>query len=66
MVKGFGVRCLHCAEENAVRVDVHDLHTFTCTSCDAEFTAGDVREELARWGKLLTWLETAPALNGGN
>jgi hypothetical protein len=45
-----------------VRLDVHDVHTFHCTSCDAEFTADDVRAELARWTKLLTWLETAPAL----
>jgi len=56
------VRCLHCAEEETVRVDVHDVLTFHCGSCDAEFTADDVRAELARWGKLLAWLDSAPSI----
>ncbi len=30
--KGFAVRCLHCGEEETVRLDVHDLHTFHCSS----------------------------------
>jgi hypothetical protein len=57
---GFAVRCIHCADQDTVRVDVHDLNNFTCSSCDAEFTADDVRTELARWAKLLAWLDTAP------
>jgi hypothetical protein len=64
--RGFSVLCLRCAEEETVRVDVHALHTFTCTSCDAEFSADDVRAEMARWEKLLAWLDTAPAFKGGN
>ncbi len=46
-----------------MRLDVHDLHTFTCTSCDAEFTADSVRSEMARWVKLLAWLDSAPAID---
>ncbi len=57
--KGFAVRCLHCGEEETVRLHVHDLNTFTCSSCDAEFTADDVRDEMGRWAKLLAWLDTA-------
>ncbi len=60
--RGFSVRCLHCGQEESIRIDAHDLHNFTCSSCDAEFTADDVREELARWGKLLAWLDTSPIL----
>ncbi len=62
-MRGFAVRCLHCSEEETVRLDVHDVHTFHCTSCDAEFTADDVRSEIARWGKLLAWLDSAPAIH---
>jgi hypothetical protein len=58
--KGFAVRCIHCGQEECVRLDVHNLDTFTCSSCDAEFTTDDVRDELARWAKLLAWLDTAP------
>ncbi len=56
---GFAVRCLHCGEQECVRIDVHDLHTFHCASCDAEFTADDVQAEMARWARLLAWLDTA-------
>jgi transcription elongation factor Elf1 len=58
--KGFAVRCLHCGEEETVRLDVHDLHTFHCSSCDAELSTDDVRAEMSRWAQLLTWIETAP------
>jgi transcription elongation factor Elf1 len=61
--KGFAVRCLHCGQEESIRIDAHDLHNFTCSSCDAEFTADDVRAEMARWGKLLAWLDSAPAID---
>jgi transposase-like protein len=60
--RGFAVRCLHCGQAECVRIDAHDLHNFTCTSCDAEFTVDDVRAEMARWAKLLAWLNTAPAV----
>jgi transposase-like protein len=60
--RGFAVRCLHCSQEETVRIDAHDLHTFHCSSCDGEFTAEDVRAEMARWGKLLAWLDSAPAV----
>ncbi len=56
------MRCLHCSQEETVRIDAHDLHTFHCSSCDGEFTAEDVRAEMARWGKLLAWLDSAPAV----
>jgi hypothetical protein len=58
--RGFAVRCLLCAEEDTVRVDVHDVHTFHCGQCENEFTADDVRAEMARWTKLLAWLDTTP------
>jgi transcription elongation factor Elf1 len=58
--RGFAVRCLHCGEEETVRLDVHDLDTFHCSSCDTEFTTDTVRAEMARWARLLAWLDTAP------
>jgi transcription elongation factor Elf1 len=57
---GFAVRCIHCGQEECVKLDVHDLDTFTCSSCDTEFSADDVRAEIDRWARLLAWLDTAP------
>jgi uncharacterized protein (DUF983 family) len=61
--RGFSVKCIACGEGETVRLDVHDVHTFHCSSCDGEFSADEVRTELARWGKLLAWLDSAPAIH---
>ncbi len=58
--KGFAVRCIHCGEEQSVRLLASDLHNFACSSCDAEFSADDVRAEIDAWARLLAWLDTAP------
>ena len=59
--RGFATRCLHCGEADTVRVDLSDVGSMTCSSCDAEMTAEDVREAIGAWQRVLAWLETAPA-----
>lgn len=59
--RGFpGIGCLECGEKDTVRVNLEDMG-FVCSSCDAEFTARDVRSMMAAWTRVLDWVEMAPA-----
>jgi uncharacterized protein (DUF983 family) len=60
--RGFATRCPECGEENTLRIDVADVHSLSCSSCDAELTAADLRHIVAGWTKLLVWLDTAPVV----
>lgn len=56
------VRCIKCGAESnenriGVDIDTGDIH---CESCEETFTAADVREQMARWGELLDWIEKFP------
>ena len=62
VTRGFSVPCLKCGETGSVRVALDDVSVFTCSSCDTEFTADEVRDAMASWSKLLRWLDTAPPL----
>jgi hypothetical protein len=57
---GFKAPCIKCGEEATVRLDLSDLDSFVCCSCDAEFTTADVRATLAEWQRVLSWIEAAP------
>lgn len=58
--KGFTVGCLKCGE-TGVRLNLEDLDTFCCPSCDDEFTLDDVREHMAKWARVVQWIDAAPA-----
>lgn len=60
--RGFKAPCIKCGEEATVRLDLSDLDAFTCSSCDAEFTADDVRAFVAEWAKVLSWIDSAPVV----
>jgi uncharacterized protein (DUF983 family) len=60
--KGFTTRCPECGVEDTLRIDVADVHSLSCSSCDAELTAADLRHIIAGWTKLLAWLDTAPVV----
>ncbi len=63
--RGFpSLTCVLCGEADCVRLDLSDLDTFTCTSCEADFTLDEVREHLAAWGRVVVWIESAPAVEG--
>jgi transposase-like protein len=60
--RGFAVKCLLCGEDGTVRIDAHDVDSFSCTSCENTFTTDEVKAELGRWTTLLLWLDTAPRM----
>jgi hypothetical protein len=60
--KGFGsLPCPKCGQDTNIKMYLDDLHTFACPECDDEFTADDVRQFLAKWSRVLSWLDSAPA-----
>lgn len=60
VARGFTVPCLRCGDTGCVRVSLDDVSRFTCSSCDADYSTDDVRDILASWNKVLTWLDSAP------
>lgn len=59
--RGFALRCPTCGAEDALRIDLGDVHAITCRECDAELGPPDVRRLIAEWTRALAWLDTAPA-----
>lgn len=61
--RGFdGIPCILCGAEDNLRVDLDDMAHFTCSDCDGEFTAQDVRRHQERWTGVLAWLDAAPPI----
>lgn len=58
--KGFALRCPHCGESDTMRLELADVGSLTCSSCDNETTAEDIRAVIAGWERLLRWVATAP------
>lgn len=63
----FGVCCPHCHDTDAVLgLDLNEVGTIRCSACDEEFTARQARdmaaETLARWEKVVRWVEMAQDL----
>ena len=58
--RGFSLLCPRCLEQDTVRVDLDDLGRFTCTSCEEEFQADDVRAIIDAWTPALAFLASAP------
>lgn len=60
--RGFSADCIRCEETESVCLDLNDVTTFRCSSCDAEWSAEDVQKLMDTWAKVLAWVETAPEL----
>lgn len=59
--KGCLLPCPHCGETDAsITLNLADGESFTCLECENDFTAADVRSFIARWTRLLTWLDGMP------
>ncbi len=63
--KGFPhLPCPICGQfESAIQVDLHDLHTFTCTENDCEFDADDVERIIGQWQDVLNLLRSRKEAN---
>lgn len=59
-MRGFAHRCPLCGEADALRLHLDDTGVMTCSACDTEVTADDIRGVIAQWEKLLGWIATAP------
>ncbi len=63
--QGFGcLPCPYCGEEGNVLLDLSDLDTFKCCECDREWSRSDLEEILAKWQRVLTWIDSAPKQEG--
>lgn len=58
--RGFRVDCIHCGERGTVSVDLGDLENFSCSSCEGNWTAEDVRKNMAEWAVVLEWVSASP------
>jgi transcription elongation factor Elf1 len=62
--RGFGnLPCPKCGEEAVVTLRLDSFEeddACKCMSCDAEFSLADVRDLIAKWSRVLAWLESAP------
>jgi transcription elongation factor Elf1 len=62
--RSFGVTCPFCGDHEAtVRIDLNDLTTVHCSSCDEEYSPKRARdraaEQLSRWDAVCRWLDLA-------
>lgn len=55
----FNAPCIRCGE-NAVSLDLDDLHQCRCRECEETFDVSDVRAMLNGWGPVLAWIDAAP------
>ena len=67
-MKAITLPCPKCGEENASiavhlwTLDDETAVNFFCHECEAEISLQEVRGLIARWSRLLDWLETAPTV----
>ncbi|MBV8094432.1 MAG: hypothetical protein JO110_14645 [Acetobacteraceae bacterium] len=60
--RGLSLPCPLCGEADAdIYLSLADGDTCRCGSCDNEFTLTDVRNLMAKWQKVLTWMDTMPS-----
>ncbi len=60
--RGFRVPCPKCTSDG-VRLDAGDLYQAYCPNCDEEIDVNDMRALVEGWRALLSWTDTAPALD---
>ena len=62
--RGFaGIRCPLCGSADDVQsLDLDDLSTFRCGGCDEQYSLDDVRQLVASWQRVLTWIDAAPVV----
>jgi len=60
--KGLTLPCPKCGEaEASIALNLDDLDTCHCLACDEEFTLGEIRDLIAKWQRVLRWVELFPA-----
>jgi transcription initiation factor IIE alpha subunit len=58
---GILLPCPKCGEPEAtITLHLSEGNLFTCTECEAEFSADDLHAIIRKWQKVLTWVEAMP------
>ncbi len=59
--RGLLLPCPLCGDAEArVLLDLSDLDTCSCTSCDADFSLDELAGRMKQWSALLAWRNAAP------
>jgi hypothetical protein len=54
-----GLPCIKCGECDTITLDLADLDSFSCQSCDATFDNAEVQAVLDVWPAVLNWIDLA-------
>jgi predicted amidophosphoribosyltransferase len=58
--RGFGdLLCCCCGKDAALELDLSDLETVHCPECEERFALTEVRSVIARWQRVLAWVDMA-------
>ena len=59
--RGLLLPCPCCGEASAtICLNLADGESLNCQDCGTDFTASDVRDFIAKWTRMLAWIETMP------
>ena len=60
--KGWGLLpCVKCGAETNMALYLDDLTTVRCGDCEEEIALADIRDLIARWSRVLAWVDAAPS-----
>ena len=63
--RGFGnLPCPCCGAQATVTVYMNDLASFHCTECDEDFDREQVEDFIRSWQRVLSWIDSAPSVEG--
>jgi hypothetical protein len=59
--KGLLLPCPLCGEQQAsISLYLDDMDTCCCRECSEEFSLDAVRDMIAKWQRVLAWVDSAP------
>lgn len=53
------LQCPRCGEEGFLSLDLDDLDTCRCRSCDEETTVSNMVQQATLWARLAAWVDRA-------
>lgn len=60
-IRGVQLPCPCCGEEQAaIMLSLADMESCRCEECSTDFTLTDVKDLIAKWTKVIAWVESAP------
>ena len=60
--RGFpGLCCIKCGHSGEVHIALEDM-TLSCSECSETYGPEEVRDVIAAWTRVLSWIELSPKL----